>query len=150
MSAVKVAGNAYISKGPLRDALFALPEQWKETTEDLAYLTATDVEVRWRDIIGDRIGLLADEVLQKKRTVAYGSIPVMAIGTFPQNVGTGSHCANIILTNPKNIHVGVCRNIKIKMGEDIGADKVIIVISSRVDVKYLIEDAVVRVNNVKV
>jgi hypothetical protein len=144
------ATDNYISKTIMRDALKAMPEQWKQDKETLRFFTSTDVETHWRDIMGDRATILGDRVLENDVPVPYSGVPVVNIGTFPQNVGTGSHCANIILTDPKNIHVGVCRDIKIKMGEDIRADVVLMVVSMRVDVKYLIEDAVVKVSNVKV
>jgi len=144
------AADAYISKSVLFNTLLQLPEQWKSDKETLRFFTSTDVETRWRDIMGDRATILGDRVMEKDAPVPYSGIPVLNIGTFPQNVGTSNHCANIILTDPKNINVGVCRDIKIKMGEDISADKVIIVVSMRVDVKYLVEDAVVKTSNVKV
>jgi hypothetical protein len=69
---------------------------------------------------------------------------------FPENLGTGSNCTNILLTDPKNINIGVWRNIRIETDKDISEGVLIIVATLRFDVKYAEETAVVKAINTKV
>ncbi|MBL2411293.1 phage major capsid protein, partial [Klebsiella pneumoniae] len=57
--------------------------------------------------------------------------------------------SDILLTHPKNIVVGMSRNIRIEVDKDIRARKFIIVLTAKVDAKFEEEDAVAKVIKVK-
>lgn len=142
--------DAYIDKDLLRDMLLAMPKQYVRNKRALRYFTSTGAEIRWRDTLSERATTVGDKFLEQDAPTMYSGVPVVDLGTFPENVGTGSHCTHVILTDPKNVHVGIERNITIETDKDISAGEYIIVVSMRVDVKYAVEDAVVNASNVKV
>lgn len=57
--------------------------------------------------------------------------------------------SDIILTHPKNILLGMSRQISIEVDKDIRGRKFIIVLTAKVDTKFEEEDAVAKIINVK-
>jgi hypothetical protein len=69
---------------------------------------------------------------------------------FPENLGPGNNATSILLTDPKNINIGIWRNIRVETDKLVSEGVLIIVATLRFDVKFAEESAVVKAINVKV
>lgn len=138
------------NKSHFRDMLKAMPVAYRRNLKDLRYLTSTNSELMYRDSLSDRIGQRADDLIEGASSVAYNGIPVMGVPMFPENIGTGSHCTDHMLLDPKNAHVGVWRQIRIETDKLVQEGVIVIVATMRFGFSYLHEPAVVKAINVKI
>jgi hypothetical protein len=69
---------------------------------------------------------------------------------FPENLGGGTDETVVLFCDPKNITFGIQRSIRLETDKDISAGEIIMVMSTRWDVKYAHEPAVVKATGVKV
>lgn len=148
------AADVTLHKGILRDMLKTMPSEWLRNKGAMRFLTSVDAEIDYRDSLSDRMTMTGDQALaavgSETAVVGYSGVPVIDIPLFPENIGTGSHCTNIILTDPKNIDVGIWRKIKVETDKDISAGVLVVVATLRFDVVYQEELAVVKATNVQV
>lgn len=141
-------------KQVFRDLLKALPIEYRRDTSMLRYLTSSNSEVDYRDSLSDRATILGDSHLELMKEVSYTGIPVNAIPLFPETAGlltTGSGLGtNILLCDPKNINVGIWRQIRLETDKLVSEGVVVIVVTMRLDMKLTQEDAVSKATNIKV
>lgn len=144
------AGTAALSKTVLRDMLKSMPKPFLRNKDLLRFLTSIDAKIDLTDSYGGRETPLGDSMTFDGGQVKYQGVPVEDIPLFPENLGAGSNCTNALLTDPKNVTVGIWRQIKMETDKDVSAGVVIIVATLRFDVKFAEETAVVKATNVKV
>jgi hypothetical protein len=147
------AGGATTNKGIFRDMLKTMPSEWLRDKGMLRFLTSVDSEIDYRDSLSDRMTVTGDRALGSEgesAPVGYSGIPVIDIPLFPENLGGSSNQTNMLLLDPKNIDVGIWRDIRIETDKDISEGVVKIVATIRFDVKYVEELAVVKATAVKV
>jgi hypothetical protein len=146
--------EAVLTKAVLRDMMKTMPSEWLRNKGALRFLTSVDAEIDYRDSLADRYTVTGDKALaamgENTAPVGYSGIPVLDVPMFPENLGPSNNCTNVILTDPKNIQVGIWRDIKIKMDEDISSGEIIIVATLRMDALFEEELAVVKAFDVKV
>ena len=75
--------------------------------------------------------------------------PLQPIPLFPENLGVGGDQTAIVLCNPKNVHVGIWRNIRFESDRDISEGTLKIVATLRFDVKFAEEPGVAKAINVQ-
>jgi len=144
------ATDTKLNKGILRDCIKAMPSEFLRAITRMKFLTSIDAEIDYRDSLADRATVLADDVIKGRLTVPYSGIDVVGVPMMPENVGTGTHCTNVLFCDPKNINVGILRQIRMETDRDISAGVLKVVASIRFDVKWAEETAVVKAYNVKV
>ena len=84
------------------------------------------------------------------RNLTGGSgVPIIDVPLFPETLGSGDETV-VLLTDPKNINVGIWRRITIETDKDITAGTLVIVATLRFDVKYAEERATAKATNVKI
>jgi HK97 family phage major capsid protein len=140
------AGVVKLSKNVCRDMLKTMPDEF--VSANLRYFTNRQARVDYRDSLAERATALGDVMLQTSNTAQYSDIPIIDVPEFPNAEGAGTNETRVLLTDPSNMLLGLLRNIKIRTGEDISAGQLIVVISMRMDVKYLHEPAVVKATEV--
>lgn len=138
------------NKTQFRDMLKTLPIEYQRDRKQLRLYTSVNSEIQYRDSLTDRIGAMADKYLEEEATAAYSGIQVIDVPVFPETVGTGTHCTNHLLLDPKNVQIGIWRNIRIETDKLVSEGVLLIVATLRMDVKYAHEDAVCKATNVKV
>lgn len=143
------AGDVPIHKGLFKNALKALPSQYNRFRNDQVFLTSEDAEVDYRDYLADRATVLGDRFLENDAPTKYAGRSILPVPVFPDNIGTGTHCTDILLTHPKNAIWGVWRKVKVETDRDIQTGEWIMVVTVRAGFEYQEEDAVVKVINVK-
>lgn len=144
------AADTKLNKTIFRDSLRALPSEFLRNKADMRFLTSVDAEIDYRDTLADRIGPIGDKFLEQDAAVTYSGVPVVDLQLMPENIGTGSHCTDVIFTDPKNINFGVWRQIRIETDKLVSEGVLIIVATLRFDVKLAEETATVKTTNVNV
>lgn len=144
------AGGATTNRRIFRDMMKSMPSQYLRRRNRMLFLTSVNSEIDYRDLIGERPTPAGDKHTEEDLPVKYSGIRVRDVPNFPENLGESGNTTNMLLTDPKNIHIGVWRNIRIETDKDISAGQLIIVATLRFDVKYELRDAVVKAINVAV
>jgi HK97 family phage major capsid protein len=143
---VVVAGGVKLSKDVLRDMLKTLPDEF--VMPNLGYFTNRQAKVDYKDSLAERGTPMGDVQLATRQEAVYQDYKLLAIHEFPNNLGGGTNETVVLLTEPQNMMLGVHREVRVRMGEDISAGQVIVVVSLRIDVKYMHEPAVVKATGV--
>lgn len=147
---VVAAGIVPLTKTVLKNTVKAIPTEFMKDRRALVALTSVDAETDYRDSLADRATAVGDRFLLEGVRATYSGIPVASVPVMPENLGTGTNETELLLVDPKNIHVGFWRNIEWETDKDIMAGELIIVISLRMDVKFAFEPAVVKTQGIKV
>lgn len=151
-SNVVAAGGVFLSKQVLKNMIQAMPLEYMRDRKNMAFLTSVNAELDYRDQIEDRGTALGDRVYEQSidAGVKAHGIPVVPIPMWPEDLGGGGDETAVVLTNPRNLKVGIWRNIRMRTARDIAAGVLIIVASMRMDFKYAEELATVKATGVKV
>lgn len=144
-----VAAGGSLNKDVFRDMLKSMPSEFLRNKRAMKFYTSVDAELDYRDFIADRGTVLGDKFLEQEAPLQYSGIPIMDVPLFPETLGGGNE-TNVILTDPKNINVGVWRNIRVETDKLVSEGVLIIVATLRFDMKYAEETAVVKATGVTV
>jgi len=151
------AGGVKLNKAILRDLQKALPTEFLVNKLEMRYLTSVDADIDYRDTLADRATPGGDSALgamaNSEAIVGYTGVPVVPVPLFPgdrADVPMAPGMTNVLFLDPKNIHVGIQREIRLETDKDISAGEVLMVITLRFDVKYAEELAVAKAINVLV
>ena len=149
-SNIVAAGQVTLNKTVFRDSLKAMPTEFLRNKRSLRFYTSVDAELDYRDTLADRATPLGDANIQRDDTVPYSGIPIVDVPLFPENLGGGTNETVMLLSDPKNIQVGVWRNIRIETDKLVSEGVLIIVATLRMDVKFAEETAVVKATEITV
>jgi len=146
---VDAAGNT-ISKEILKDMLKTLPSEYLRDKKAMSFLTSVDADLDYRNSLAERATAVGDKFLEGDTPVLYSGVPMRAVPLFPEDLGANNDLTAALLCNPKNIHVGIWRNIRIESARDISEGSLKIVATLRFDTKFAEETATVKTINVKI
>src|SRR5690606_20490912 len=128
-----------------------VPAKYLRNPKQFRFYTSHGTQIEYMDTIAARQSNLGDAAVEGKVPTAFG-VPVEGIAmlqpydtTVDENPATVS---DAILTHPKNILVGMSRNISVEVDKDIRERKFIIVLTAKVDAKFEEEDAVAKAINI--
>lgn len=139
-----------LSRSHLKDLLKTMPTEFLRNKRLLRTFTSVDAELDYRDTLASRETQGGDRWLENDVPVAYGGVPIIPVPVFPENLGAGTDETNTLTTDPKNIHVGIWRRLKIETDKDITSGELIIVASLRFDTRFAEPRATVKGTAVKV
>ena len=143
------AAGAPISKNLLSDMLKTLPSEHLRDKKSMAFLTSVDADLNYRNTLAERATAVGDKFLEGDTPVLYSGVPVQSVPLFPENLGVSSDQTVILLTNPKNIQIGIWRQIRIESQREISEGTLKIVATLRFDVKFAEEPGVAKSINVQ-
>ena len=138
------------NKGIFRDMLKSMPSPFLRNKREMRFFTSVDSEIDYRDSLADRATPVGDKNLEQDEDVVYSGVPVVDVPLFPENLGPAANTTNVLLTDPKNINIGIWRQIRVETDKLVSEGVLIIVATLRFDVKYAEETAAVKAVNVKV
>jgi HK97 family phage major capsid protein len=147
---VTVSPIAAIAKQHLTDAIKTMPSEFIVNKKSMRFFTSVDAETDWRNLLAERATTVGDKFLEQDAPTLVSGVPLVDIPLFPENLGGGTNETVILLCDPKNIHVGMLRNIRIVTKDHPESGEIGIYASTRFDVKYAYEPAVVKVEGIKV
>ena len=131
------AGGAKFGRDVLRDMLKAMPSEYLRDKKTLRYLSSVDSELDYRNELAERATGAGDRFLETDAPVMFSGVPVTAVPLFPESLGEGKDQTAALLCDPKNIHVGIWRNIRIETARDISEGTLRIVVTLRFDAKFI-------------
>jgi len=143
------AGGNPISKNLLRDVLKTVPSDHLRDKKAMRFLTSVDADLDYRNSLAERATAVGDRLLEGDTPVLYSGVPLQPIPLFPETLGATGDQTSLLLCNPKNIHVGIWRNIRIESARDISEGTLKIVATLRFDVKFAEEPGVAKAINVQ-
>lgn len=143
------AGSAMLNRSVLKDMIKSLPQVYKDDRRSMTFLTSTNATLDLADNLGNRQTPGGDNLVFDGDMVKYQGIPVRDVAMMPDNLGIGANTTNVLLLNPKNLTIGIWRDIRIETARDISSGVTIIVVTIRIGVQYALEDAIVKATNVK-
>jgi hypothetical protein len=143
------AAGTPISKQLLRDLIKTLPSEYLRDKSTMRYLTSIDADLDYRNSLAERATALGDKFLEGEAPVLYSGVPLQPIPLFPENLGATQNRSVVLLCNPKNIQVGIWRQIRIESDRDISEGSLRIVATLRFDVKFAEEHGVAKAINVQ-
>jgi hypothetical protein len=145
------AATTRTNKTMLRDSLKAMPSEFLRNKKMMRFLTSIDSEIDYRDSLAERATVVGDKFLEQDAPVMYSGVPMIPVPVAPENLGSGpNYTTEMVFTDPKNVNVGIWRNIRVETDKDISAGVLIIVATLRFDQKLAEETAAVKVQNVLV
>lgn len=144
------AAGARLNKTLLRDSLKAMPSEFLRNKRQMRFMTSIDSEIDYRDALAERATVVGDRFLEQDAPVMYSGVPLIPVPVAPEDLGAGNDSTEIVFTDPKNVNVGVWRQIRIETDKDVSAGVLIIVATLRFDTKLAEETAAVKVQNVLV
>jgi HK97 family phage major capsid protein len=144
------AQNQTTNKGVLRDMIKTLPHAFVRNKKLLRFFTSVNSELDYKDSLSERATAGGDKYVEDDVAATYSGVPVLDVPMFPEAQGAGANATSILLTDPKNINVGIWRNIRVEVDKIVTDGVLVIVATLRFDVKYAEETAVVKAVNVRV
>ena len=133
-----------LAKDDLSDMLRLMPIRYRKLKSGMKYLTSHNAEQDYRNSLADRATGAGDAILLGDQPVSYGGIHVMPLDVWPEDLGGSSDQTDCILVPLKNIVVGFWRKIRIEVDRDVRAGKFVIVLTVRLAVEYVEEEASVK------
>ncbi len=144
-------GNGTTTKQVFKNMIKSMPNEFLRNKKDLRFMTSVQSEIDYRDSLAERATVGGDKWLNDDVPVLYTGVPIVGVPLFPENIVSGSHnTTDVLLTDPKNINVGIWRNIRIETDKLVSEGVLIIVATLRLDVKFAHEPAVVKSINVAI
>ena len=141
------AGGATLSTTVLGDTIREMPSEYMRDKTRMRFLTGVTAEQDYRDVLAERATLVGDDNTVKGAPVVYQGIPIVPLPMMPEDLGIGANRTSGLLLDPKNIYIGIWRNIRFELDRDVRGGNTIIVVTMRLDVKLAQEPAVVKVDD---
>jgi len=142
------AGGTSLLRSLLQDMLKSLPSEHLRDKRALRFLTSVDGELDYRDTLSQRATVAGDKFLEEDAPVLFSGVPLQAIPLFPDTLGASNNQTAVLLCNPRSIHMGIWRTIRIETGRDISEGTLKIVATLRFDVRYADESGVCKAINI--
>jgi hypothetical protein len=127
------AGAVAIGKEVFKQCLTNLPVKYRRALTQLRYYISPDQEINYREVLWPRETSIGDKMIEGRTPVYAFGIPVEPLTFMP--------LGKMLLTFPKNLIMGIHRDILIETEKDIRARCLVIVLTMRTDFKYEEEDA---------
>lgn len=144
------AAGVRANKTLFRDAIKALPSEFLRNKRSMRFLLSNDAETDYRDALSERATVVGDRFLEQDAPVMYSGVPIVPVPVMPEDLGGGSNYSESVFTDPKNIQVGVWRQLRVETDKDVSAGVLIIVATLRFDTKLAHEPATVKIQNILV
>jgi len=132
--------NAGPNPDMFRDAHLAMPQRYLRNMGSLRHFMTVQDEIRYRSNVSNRATGLGDSALQTTGSLTPYGVAIDRTPFMTPNTA--------LLTFPQNIMFGIHRDIMVETERSIRSREFVIVLSTRVDVQYEDEEAVVKIINI--
>ena len=134
---------ASVDRGLFKDMLKAMPSKYLRDRARMAFYVSPNAEVEYADSIAARETVLGDSKVTRDYVgnSPFG-VPLKAAALMPDS--------QVLFTHPKNIILGIQRDVMIETERVIAARMINIVLTMRVALQFEEEDAVVKAIGVDV
>ncbi len=145
------AGGVRLTKTPLKQAVQTMPSRFLRRGGAMSFFTSKNAVIDYGDSIINRQTPLGDDKLENgdaTGALRYLKYPVEQVPIFPETQGVGTNMTSVLFGDPKNMAIGIQRDIRIETDRDISARVFKIVITMRFGVALVYEPAMVKITNV--
>jgi HK97 family phage major capsid protein len=142
------AAGAGLGPDILTDLMKTMPAQYQRDTSTLRFLTAKNPELDYRRGLQQRETVAGDQMIQEDIPVRYSGVPIVPIPLWPDQLGPQSSQTTVAYLDPKNIAIGVWRQVRVETVRDITEGVLKIVATVRFDVKLVDELGTAKAINV--
>lgn len=143
------AAGARVSKDLLHDVIKSVPSRYRRDKRSMRLFTSADAELDYRQTLAERATAVGDKFLEGDTPVMFSAVPLVGVPLFPENLGPAADQTSVLLCNPKNIHLGMWRRIKMEQARDIERGVLKVVVTLRFDAVYLEEEATAKIVGVQ-
>lgn len=133
------AASEQMSAAILNNTKKALPTAYRRNLAALRYYVTMDAESDYRLALSARGTSLGDAIIQGNQPLNVFGSAMRGVAMMPDGYA--------VYTDPKNIIVGMQRNVTVETDKDIRSREMIIVLTARMDVNIEETDAIVKVTN---
>lgn len=141
-------GGVRLDKSVLKQIRQTLPSEYKRDARSMAYITSDNATIDYADSLSNRATPLGDEKIRNLTDTSYGGSPVIGVPEFPETLGSGSDETVVLFANPKNMHVGIQRDVSVETAKDISARQFIVVATLKMDFKWAHEPGTVKATGI--
>lgn len=143
------AQKGALSKDLLKQAKKAVPAKYLRNPSEWRFYCSNGLETDWVDLVGERLTANGDDsFINGSVKSAYG-VPVKGIAMLQDYEDTSTQVSDIILTHPKNIVIGISRDIRIELERAPRERATYIVLTLKMDVKFEDPKAAAKIIKVK-
>lgn len=142
------AGGVRLNKSPLKQMRQTMPGEFKRGMGRMAFITSDNAAIDYGDSLASRATPLGDSNVTRVTNLEYNGSPVVPIPEFPEELGGSSNETVVLLADPKNMAVGIQRDIMIETAKDISSRQWIVVATLKWDTKWIHEPAVVKATGI--
>jgi hypothetical protein len=143
------AAGVRLNKDVLTDLIRTIPSEYLRDRKVMRFFTSVDADIDYRSSLAERATAAGDRFLESDAPAVASGIPLQAIPLFPENLGSARDRTAALLCHPKNIHVGIWRQIRIETAREISEGVLKVVATLRFDVKFSDELGVAQAINVQ-
>jgi HK97 family phage major capsid protein len=121
-----VPATTQLSRPILLSLFLAVPQEFRKDKSKIVFFTSTNSEMQYRNSLADRATPEGDRrLIEDGGPVYYSGMPIHDIPLWPYQLGAGSNETVTICCDPRNMVVGIQREIKVETSRDAdnGADK---------------------------
>lgn len=120
-------------------AILALPAKYRRDISAFRFFLSPNAKQTWKNQVATRQTNLGDVALQGQIDVAAHGVPLVGVPLMPSGLG--------IFTDPRNLIMGVQREVMMEADRDIENQVMKFVFSARVDFQIEEEDMTVKLTN---
>lgn len=133
-------GGAKISKETFKVGMQVLPDQYHRNVANMRHYVSVDQDVEYRDSLASRATGVGDSFVQGQQNPTPFGVPVSRVQTIPEDKG--------LFTNPRNLLMGVQRQVLMEFDKDIRTREYIVVLTARLDFQVEEAEAAVVYNDI--
>lgn len=144
------ASSNTFDKAIAKQAWKSVPQQYRKRKSEYRLLTADDATIDYGDAYQNRIGDAADAALRKGEDLSYVGIPILGVPAYPNDLGGGSDETEVLCVRPKNLVLGIQREVRMEPFRDPRARQTVFIYTLRraaqvvnADEASLIEDVAI-------
>ena len=142
------AAGAHPTKNVMSAVLKTMPSEYLRDKKALRHLTSVIAEHEYRESLSERATIAGDKYVETDAPALCMGVPILPIPLFPENLGATQNQTADLLTDPKNIYIGIWRQIRIESMREISAGVLKVVVTVRFHCKFADELGVTKGINI--
>jgi HK97 family phage major capsid protein len=143
-SLVVAGGSARLSKSVLKQMVQTMPSRFLRSQKNLEFITSKNAAIDYADSLASRATALGDAKLIGASAGEYMGYSIEPVPLWPENLGGSTNETTVLFCDPKNIHVGIVRDVRIETMRDITSREFVVVGTVRFGMNFQHEPAVVK------
>lgn len=136
------AGGVRLTRSVFETIFKTLPKEYRRRRDTMGLLTSGNAAVDYVSSLAARATNRGDDAISMAEAGDWAKIAVIDIPLWPDEQGGGQDETNVVLTELKNMWVGIQRDVRIESRRDITAGTFQVVITLRMGAKFQHEPAV--------